>query len=667
MLLVEPVVIRPLLAEWAAEKTEIAAELERAETAKASATRTKRRNEARRRYRAFLNRLRGFTVLDPACGSGNFLYLALQALKDLEHRVQLEAEADLGCQRAFPEVGPANVKGICPGSLAEQWQDELYRRFQLPFEILTNDKLEAARTRNWFLETDLVIARLDKLPRDEEVQQKLQALDAGWDLVVCDEAHKLSATFFGGEVKYTKRYRLGQLLSGLTHHFLLMTATPHNGKEQDFQLFLALLDGERFECRFRDGVHTADVSDRMRRMVKERLLKFDGKPLFLERIAYTVPYRLFDEDAHLYTAVTDHVREDFNRAEALANAKRAGTVGFALTILQRRLASSPEATYQSLRRRRERLESRLHELDGLDRDQVRDWYNGYSWRGEDKVYNPFDILLLFDTREFAAHWFETGTPTFLVDTLSGSRVSSLVLDEMAGSADLRGRRHADRGAAVPDRLPDHRAPGAAGRGDVLPAGVSESGGAAEPDRSLLNRMTGDASRPVAHSAQLYDLLVNDFAGLAALVESFFASIPCEWYTNNDIASYEGFLRQRVLLVLRGAGAGRGGRGHQQPRPPGHGVALQRQRLPVRVQGGGAGARGRGDRAVESEGLRGQVPRPRRADPPNRGGVQQGGPQPGGVRRRAGLTRGIDSPSVQSGSGSAGTRRAHGWSPPSARR
>ena len=156
---------------------------------------------------------------------------------------------------------------VCPGSLAEQWQDELYRRFQLPFEILTNDKLEAARTRNWFLETDLVIARLDKLSRDEDVQQKLQPSEAGWDLVVCDEAHKLSATFFGGEIKYTKRYRLGQMLSGLTRHFLLMTATPHNGKEEDFQLFLALLDGDRFEGRFRDGVHAADVSDLMRRMV----------------------------------------------------------------------------------------------------------------------------------------------------------------------------------------------------------------------------------------------------------------------------------------------------------------------------------------------------------------------------------------------------------------
>src|ERR1019366_3522977 len=256
---------------------------------------------------------------------------------------------------------------VCPGSLAEQWQDELYRRFQLSFEILTNEKLEAARTGNWFLENNLVIARLDKLSRNEDVQQKLQAPDFQWDLVVCDEAHKLSATVFGGEIKYTKRYRLGQKLSGLTRHLLLMTATPHNGKEADFQLFLALLDGDRFEGRFRDGVHQIDVSDVMRRMVKESLLKFDGTPLFPERIAYTVPYKLSDAEAQLYKEVTDYVREEFNRAEALANDKRAGTVGFALTILQRRLASSPEAIYQSLRRRSERLEKRLRELDLLQR------------------------------------------------------------------------------------------------------------------------------------------------------------------------------------------------------------------------------------------------------------------------------------------------------------
>ncbi len=256
---------------------------------------------------------------------------------------------------------------VCPGGLAEQWQDELYRRFHLPFEILTNDKLDAARTGNWFLETNLVIARLDKLSRNENVQLKLQAPDCRWDLVICDEAHKMSATVFGGETKYTKRYRLGQLLSTLTRHFLLMSATPHNGKEADFQLFMALLDGDRFEGKFRDGVHSADVSDLMRRMVKENLRKFDGTPLFPERIAYTLPYHLSHNEEALYKAVTSYVREEFNRAEALDKDGRSGTVGFALTILQRRLASSPEAIYQSLRRRREKLDNRFRELELLQR------------------------------------------------------------------------------------------------------------------------------------------------------------------------------------------------------------------------------------------------------------------------------------------------------------
>ncbi|HDN19513.1 MAG TPA: DUF3883 domain-containing protein [Candidatus Acetothermia bacterium] len=259
---------------------------------------------------------------------------------------------------------------VCPGNLVEQWQDELYRRFQLPFEIATNDKIEAARTGNWFLENNLVIARLDKLARDERVQEKLKALECFWDLVVVDEAHKMSATFVGEEIKRTKRYRLGQLLSSHARHFLLLTATPHNGKEADFQLFLRLLDTDRFEGRFRQGVHRVEISDLMRRMVKERLVKFDGTPLFPERIAYTVPYKLSDLEALLYKEVTDYVRQEFNRAEALGDDKRAGTVGFALTMLQRRLASSPEAIYQSLRRRRERLEKRLRELELLHRGMM---------------------------------------------------------------------------------------------------------------------------------------------------------------------------------------------------------------------------------------------------------------------------------------------------------
>jgi superfamily II DNA or RNA helicase len=249
---------------------------------------------------------------------------------------------------------------ICaPGSLTEQWQDELWAKFQLDFTIMTREMVETSRSGNPFAEQDLIIVRLDQLSRSEELQARLQQTD--WDLVVCDEAHKMSASFFGGDLKETKRYRLGKLLGELTRHFLLMTATPHNGKEEDFQLFLALLDADRFEGRFRDGVHQVDVSDLMRRMVKEKLLKFDGKPLFPERKAYTVNYTLSPEEDVLYEDVTEYVRREFNRAEQLENDGRKGTVGFALTILQRRLASSPEAIYQSLKRRRERLEKRLKE------------------------------------------------------------------------------------------------------------------------------------------------------------------------------------------------------------------------------------------------------------------------------------------------------------------
>ncbi len=111
MQIVEPVVVRPWIAEWATEKAKIATDLELANTARSSSRSQQLQNEAEQRYRTFLDRLRAFTVLDPACGSGNFLYLALQSLKGIEHQVQIEAE-ELGFQREFPKIGPANVKGI---------------------------------------------------------------------------------------------------------------------------------------------------------------------------------------------------------------------------------------------------------------------------------------------------------------------------------------------------------------------------------------------------------------------------------------------------------------------------------------------------------------------------------------------------------------------------
>lgn len=247
---------------------------------------------------------------------------------------------------------------VSPGNLAEQWQDELFRKFNMRFDILTNDRIESAISGNIFTEVNRCIIRLDKLARNETIQEKLKVTD--WDLIICDEAHKMSATVWGGEVRYTKRFQLGRLLSSITRHFLLLTATPHNGKEEDFQLFMSLIDPDRFEGVARSGSQAVDVSDVMRRLVKEDLLKFDGRPLFPERRASTVNYDLSAKEAQLYAAVTQYVQEEFNRADQLKNDRKV-TVGFALTILQRRLASSPEAIYQSLKRRRQRLENRRAE------------------------------------------------------------------------------------------------------------------------------------------------------------------------------------------------------------------------------------------------------------------------------------------------------------------
>lgn len=250
---------------------------------------------------------------------------------------------------------------ISPGSLTEQWQDELYEKFGISFEIFSREKQEQSISGNFFAESDRLICRLDQLSRNEEYQEKLKSTD--WDIIIVDEAHKLSASYFGNEIKKTKRFLLGELLRNITRHFLLMTATPHNGKEQDFQTWLSLLDADRFFGKSRQTAETKkiDVSDIMRRMVKEDLLKFDGTRLFPERRAYTANYDLSSMESQMYERVSDYVRHEMNKADQLSGQQK-NNVGFALTILQRRLASSPEAIYQSLKRRRKRLEERLNDL-----------------------------------------------------------------------------------------------------------------------------------------------------------------------------------------------------------------------------------------------------------------------------------------------------------------
>jgi SNF2 family DNA or RNA helicase len=247
---------------------------------------------------------------------------------------------------------------VAPGSLVEQWRDELFEKFGLEFRIYSSLLEEGSPSGNPFEDHNQIIVRLDQMSRNLELQDKL--CNAGWDLAVFDEAHKLAAHYYGAKLEKTGRFKFAERMGEHARHLLLMTATPHNGKEEDFQLFLSLLDSDRFYGKFRDGVHKIDASDLMRRMVKEELVKFDGTPLFPERKAYTVNYTLSEQEAALYEAVTNYVKTEMGKADELQGPRK-GSVGFALTALQRRLASSPEAIYQSLRRRKERLETRVRE------------------------------------------------------------------------------------------------------------------------------------------------------------------------------------------------------------------------------------------------------------------------------------------------------------------
>ncbi|KVU26559.1 RNA helicase [Burkholderia ubonensis] len=325
---------------------------------------------------------------------------------------------------------------VAPGSLVEQWQDEMFEKFGLSFELFSRERVEQSRSGNPFDDFDLMVARVDQLARSEELQDKLRL--SQWDLVVVDEAHKLSANYFGNKVNKTKRFQLGELLGSISRHFLLMTATPHNGKEEDFQLFMSLLDSDRFYGKFRDGAHKVDVTDLMRRMVKEDLVKFDNTPLFPERRAYTVNYKLSDAEAALYEAVTDYVKTQFAKADQLDGGRK-GTVGFALTALQRRLASSPEAIYQSLKRRRNKLKRRVEDEKLRQRGQLAaETLNGINGLPEN-IWESADDLPPEDYENFEEEVVDQATAAQTIQELETEIIILEGLEEQARQVVHSGR------------------------------------------------------------------------------------------------------------------------------------------------------------------------------------------------------------------------------------
>ena len=185
------------------------------------------------------------------------------------------------------------------------------------------------------------------------------------------------------------------------------------------------------------------------------------------------------------------------------------------------------------------------ELVGLDREAIRDWYDGYSWLGDENVYNPFGVLLLFRRRRFGAWWFETGTPTFLIETLARRRIVSVDLEGMSGTDALLSSFDVE--AIEPEALLFQT-------GYLTITGEDDTGGLplyrlGYPNREvrqslnehLLRTMTPRESRRLKASVRLHKLLAaNDFAGVEALFRALFAGIPYEWHTRNEIARYEGY-------------------------------------------------------------------------------------------------------------------------------
>ena len=275
-----------------------------------------------------------------------------------------------------------------------------------------------------------------------------------------------------------------------------------------------------------------------------------------------------------------------------------------------------------------------HELPGLDRGQIREWYNGYRWLGEE-VYNPFDILLLFRRRKFGAYWFETGTPTFLLDTLFKRRVSSVELGSMVGGSELLSTFDVDDMATEALLFQT---------GYLTITEEADLGGKplyrlGYPNRevrqslheSLLRYLVKDATRQVANSVRLYELLeTNDFAGLKTLFQAFFSSIPYEWYANNDIADYEGYYASVFYSYFAALGlditvedSTSHGRLDMAVRFGGNVYLFEFKVVELEPE------RGR-DGAAEGEALRGQVPGRWRGGFSGWCGVQQGDEERGGV-------------------------------------
>jgi len=258
---------------------------------------------------------------------------------------------------------------VCPANLTFQWQRELKEKFGATFQVIKGHDIREQFGINQWLEQHRIITSLD-LAKREDILPGLRQVR--WDLVIVDEAHRMSAA---DESHKSLRYKLGELLRDTTDHLLLLTATPHKGDPQNFSLFLQLLDADAYADvkSIREAMNRRRAPFYLRR-TKEAMIYFperqpDGtwaaKPIFTRRIPHTVTFQIDGDEFALYQEVTQFIKRESRRAAEESNDPRARAIGFLMSLYQRRLASSAYAVRCSLEKRARRLEEalkRAHEL-----------------------------------------------------------------------------------------------------------------------------------------------------------------------------------------------------------------------------------------------------------------------------------------------------------------
>jgi len=281
---------------------------------------------------------------------------------------------------------------VTPPALITQWERELSEKFGENFVKIDRGTIKSFGPKVWEQHNQFLVS-LDFGSRSEDILEQLKNVSFTWDLVIVDEAHKLSAYKYGDQTKESLRYKFGKVLSDTSEHLLFLTATPHKGDPENFRLLLNLLEKDLYANKdlITEAIRNKENPIMLRRL-KEDMRYEDGRPIFPERKVQTIPYNLTSNEEVLYNAVTEYVQQNFEKAERLVNERVA--ISLALIVLQRRLASSVRAIRKSLERRYNRLNERLSVWDSppkeketesvFEEDEIEDMTESDRWEVENK-------------------------------------------------------------------------------------------------------------------------------------------------------------------------------------------------------------------------------------------------------------------------------------------